>query len=141
MLGETPVLGLEQWLEDMVGRKIVEAMSKKSSKKQSIVLLDNPFAPEVIAVPLPRDFDQLMMEQYDGYSNSIDNLRAFVDLMRLCITPDAIMCRTFLPTLRREARDWMAILSRKSNQRLMIFLSILMHTLPTASGLRRQLLD
>ncbi|KAL2498311.1 hypothetical protein Adt_23861 [Abeliophyllum distichum] len=38
----------------------------------------------------------------------------FRDLMRLRATPDAIMCRAFLPTLRREARDWVANLLPKS---------------------------
>ncbi|KAL2458505.1 Uncharacterized protein Adt_45905 [Abeliophyllum distichum] len=48
------------------------------------------------------------MEKYDGSSDLVDHLRSFVDLMRLQATPDAIMCRAFPPTLRREARDWVA---------------------------------
>ncbi|KAL2511755.1 Ribonuclease H [Abeliophyllum distichum] len=54
------------------------------------------------------------MEKYDGSSNPVDHLRAFIDLMRLRAIPDAIMCRTFSPTLRREARDWVAIIPPKS---------------------------
>ncbi|KAL2471176.1 Retrotransposon gag protein [Abeliophyllum distichum] len=79
-LVETPVL---QRLEDMIGRKIAEAMSKK-------------------------DFEQPKLEKYDGSSDPVDYLRAFVNLMRLQATPDAIRCRAFLPTLRQEAKDWVA---------------------------------
>ncbi|KAL2453544.1 RNase H domain-containing protein [Abeliophyllum distichum] len=46
------------------------------------------------------------MEKYDRSSDPFDHLRSFVDLIRLQVTPDAIMCRAFPPTLRREARDW-----------------------------------
>ncbi|KAL2534635.1 Retrotrans gag domain-containing protein [Abeliophyllum distichum] len=102
MLVETPVLSLKQGLEDMMDHKIVETMSKKSCRKQSIVLKEDPFSLKVMAVPLPRDFEQSKME------------KAFIDLMRLRATLDAIMCRTFLPTLRWEARDWVATLSPKS---------------------------
>ncbi|KAL2475342.1 Uncharacterized protein Adt_36078 [Abeliophyllum distichum] len=105
MLVEIPVLSLKQRLEDMMGHKIAEAMSKKSSRQQSMVLEEDHFSLEMMVVPLPRDFKQLKMEKYDRSSDHVDHLRAFVDLMRLKATPDAIMCRAFLPTLRREVRD------------------------------------
>ncbi|KAL2527574.1 Uncharacterized protein Adt_12628 [Abeliophyllum distichum] len=104
-LVETPVLSLEQRLEEMMGHKISKAMSNKSSRQQSMVLEEDPFSLEVMAVPLLRDFKQPKMEKYDGSSDPVDHLRSFVDLMRLQATPDAIMCRAFQPTLRREARD------------------------------------
>ncbi|KAL2487197.1 S-locus glycoprotein [Abeliophyllum distichum] len=113
-LAETPVLSLEQLLEDLISRKIAEAMSKKNSRQQSMVLEEDPFSLEVMAVPLPRDFEQPKMEKYDGSSDHVDYLRTFVDLMRLRATPDAIMCRAFPPTLRRKARDWVAMLPPKS---------------------------
>ncbi|KAL2541173.1 Retrotrans gag domain-containing protein [Abeliophyllum distichum] len=113
-LVEIPSLSLEQRLEEMMGRKIAEAMSNKSNRQQSMVLEEDPFLLEVMAVPLPRDFKQPKIEKYVGSSDHVDHLRSFVDLMRLQATPDAIMCRTFLPTLRREARDWVATLSPKS---------------------------
>ncbi|KAL2526767.1 Uncharacterized protein Adt_11821 [Abeliophyllum distichum] len=50
-LGKTLVLCLEQRLEDMMGRKIAEAMSKKSSRQQSLLLEEDLFAPEVMVVP------------------------------------------------------------------------------------------
>ncbi|KAL2516898.1 Uncharacterized protein Adt_13145 [Abeliophyllum distichum] len=113
-LVETPVLSLKQRLEDMMGRKIVEAMSKKSSMPQSMVLEEYHFSLEVMAVPLPRDFKQPKMEKYDGSSDPVHHLRTFVDLMRLQVTPDAIMYKAFPPTLRRKAMDWIANLYPKS---------------------------
>ncbi|KAL2525695.1 Uncharacterized protein Adt_10749 [Abeliophyllum distichum] len=53
------------------------------------------------------------MEKYDEYSGLVDHLRTFVDLMRFRAIPDAIMYRTFSPTLRREARDWRVFLGLK----------------------------
>ncbi|KAL2498325.1 Uncharacterized protein Adt_23875 [Abeliophyllum distichum] len=54
------------------------------------------------------------MEKYDGFFDPVDHLRNFVDLMRLRVTPDAIMCRTFSPTLRWKIRDWVATFPPKS---------------------------
>ncbi|KAL2484811.1 Uncharacterized protein Adt_29567 [Abeliophyllum distichum] len=107
------MLSLEQQLEDMMGHKIAKTMSKKSSRPQSMVLEEDHFSLEVIVVPLPLDFKQPKMEKYDGSSDHIDHLRNFVDLMRLEATSDAIMCRVFPPTLRQEARDWVATISPK----------------------------
>ncbi|KAL2519172.1 Retrotransposon gag protein [Abeliophyllum distichum] len=113
-LSETSVLGLEQRLKDMMGRKITEAMSKKNSKQQSMVLEENHFSPKVMDVLLPRDFEQLEMEKYVGSSDLVNHLKTFVDLMRLHVILDAIMCRTFPPTLRQETRDWVSTLPPKS---------------------------
>ena len=70
-----------------------------------MILEEDPFAPEIMAVPLPKGFKQPMIEAYDGVTDPLDHLRTFVDLMRLYVAPDAVMCRSFLPTLMREARD------------------------------------
>ncbi|KAL2461397.1 Uncharacterized protein Adt_44817 [Abeliophyllum distichum] len=113
-LVETPVLSLEQRFEEMMGRKIAEAMSNKSSRQQSMVLEEYPFSLEVMVVPLPRDFKQPKMEKYDGSSDPVDHLRSFVDLMMLQATPDIIMYRAFLPMLRWEARDGVATFFPKS---------------------------
>ncbi|KAL2480233.1 hypothetical protein Adt_33199 [Abeliophyllum distichum] len=56
-LVETPMLSLEQRLEDMMDHKIAEALSKKSSRHQSIVLEEDIFSLEVMTDPLPRDFE------------------------------------------------------------------------------------
>ncbi|XP_022856078.1 uncharacterized protein LOC111377245 [Olea europaea var. sylvestris] len=46
-----------------------------------------------------------------------DHLPNFVDLMRLYAALDAVMCRSFPPTLRREARDWSFVASFLSSKR------------------------
>ncbi|KAL2547841.1 Uncharacterized protein Fot_09371 [Forsythia ovata] len=47
------------------------------------------------------------MEKYDGSSDPIDHLRAFVNLMMLRATIDAIMCRAFRQHLgRRQETEW-----------------------------------
>ncbi|KAL2460098.1 Uncharacterized protein Adt_43518 [Abeliophyllum distichum] len=99
-LGKSPVLGFEQWLENMIGQDIADAMSKKSSRQQSLILEEDPFVLEVMVVPLTRDLEQPKMEKYDGSYDPTDHLRTFVDLMRLRATPDAIMSRAFPPTLK-----------------------------------------
>ncbi|KAL2543141.1 Uncharacterized protein Adt_04119 [Abeliophyllum distichum] len=98
---ETPVLSLEQRIEDMMNCKIADAMFKKSSMQHSMVLKKDHFFLEVMAVPLPQDFGQPKMEKYDGSSDPVGNLRTFVDLMRLRATPNIILCRAFPPTLRQ----------------------------------------
>ncbi|KAL2539833.1 hypothetical protein Adt_00811 [Abeliophyllum distichum] len=55
-LVETPVLSWEQRLEELMDRKIAEALSNKSSRQQSMVLEEDLFSLEIMAVPLPRDF-------------------------------------------------------------------------------------
>ncbi|KAL2475138.1 Uncharacterized protein Adt_35874 [Abeliophyllum distichum] len=105
-----------------MSRKIVEVISKKSNRPQSMVLEEDPFFLEVMAVPLPLDFEQSKMEKYDGSCDPIVHLRTFVDLMRFPVIPDVIMYRAFPPTLRWEARD---------------FPSVLLYTLSAANVLRK----
>ncbi|KAL2534425.1 Uncharacterized protein Adt_07776 [Abeliophyllum distichum] len=88
----------------MIGQKIAKTMSKKNSKQQFMVLEEDHFSPEVMVVLLPRDFEQPKMKKYDGSFDPVDHFKALFDLMRLHVTPDAIMSRAFSPTLRREAK-------------------------------------
>ncbi|KAL2475583.1 Uncharacterized protein Adt_36319 [Abeliophyllum distichum] len=88
-LVETPVLSLKQILEEMMSRKIAKVMSNKSSRQKSMVLEEDHFFLEVMAVPLPRDFKQPKMEKYNGSYDLVDHLRW-------------------------EARDWIATLPPKS---------------------------
>ncbi|XP_022853880.1 uncharacterized protein LOC111375311 [Olea europaea var. sylvestris] len=55
-----------------------------------------------------------MIEAYDGVTDPLDHLRTFVDLMRPYAAPDAIMCRSFPPTLKREAKDSVVTLVPRS---------------------------
>ncbi|XP_022899298.1 uncharacterized protein LOC111412593 [Olea europaea var. sylvestris] len=79
-----------------------------------MVLEEDPFALEIMAVLLPKGFNQTMIEAFDGVTDPLDHLRTFVDLIRLYATPDAVMCRSFPSTLRKEAKDWVATLAPRS---------------------------
>ncbi|KAL2479689.1 Retrotransposon gag protein [Abeliophyllum distichum] len=48
-----------------------------------MLLEEDPFAPEIMAVPLPKGFKQPMIESYDGVTNPLDHLQTFVDMMRV----------------------------------------------------------
>ncbi|KAL2486720.1 Uncharacterized protein Adt_31476 [Abeliophyllum distichum] len=122
----------------MMGCKIAETMSKKCGKQRSLVLEVDHFVPEVMVVPLPQDFEQPKMDKYDGFSNPVNHLRAFVDLMRLRATSDVILCRAFLPIHRWETRDCVVTLLICT---LITSLRCLLHTLIAASKLRKQLSD
>ncbi|KAL2471656.1 Uncharacterized protein Adt_39792 [Abeliophyllum distichum] len=114
-LAETPVLSLEQRLEDMMGRKIAKAMSKKSSRQQTMVLEEDPFSLEVMVVPCHEILNNQRWRNTTDPLILVNYLRAFVYLMRLRATPDVIMYKNFPPTLRRKARDWVVTLSPKIN--------------------------
>ncbi|XP_022891892.1 uncharacterized protein LOC111406746 [Olea europaea var. sylvestris] len=95
-------------------QKIDDVLTRRKDRRRQIVLEEDSFAPEIIAVPLPKGFKQPMIEVYDGVTDLLDHLCTFVDLMRLYVATDAVMCRSFSPTLRREARDWVATLAPRS---------------------------
>ncbi|KAL2471651.1 Retrotransposon gag protein [Abeliophyllum distichum] len=96
-LVEIPVLSLEQRLEELMDRKIAEALSSKSSRQQSMVLKEDHFPLEVMTVPLPRDFKQPKMEKYDGSSDPVDHLsrkrvkKTAISLMQLAQDKDELL--------------------------------------------------
>ncbi|KAL2486627.1 Retrotransposon gag protein [Abeliophyllum distichum] len=66
------------------------------------------------------------MEKYDGSSGPVDHLKAFVDLMRLHVTPDAIIYRAFSPTLSSKRAKKTAIgiqLTHDKDERLKDFIA------------------
>ncbi|KAL2526814.1 Retrotrans gag domain-containing protein [Abeliophyllum distichum] len=92
-------------------QKIDDAPLKRKERCRQMVLEVDPFAPEIMAIPLQKGFKQPMIEAYDGITDLVDHLRTFVDPTRLYAALDAVMCWSFPPTLRREARDWVATLT------------------------------
>ncbi|KAL2527119.1 Retrotransposon gag protein [Abeliophyllum distichum] len=74
----------------MLTQKIESALTKRKDKRRQMVLEEDPFAPEIMAVPLPKGFKQSMIESYDGVTDPLDHLRTFVDMMRLYAAPDAL---------------------------------------------------
>jgi len=55
-----------------------------------------------------------MIEVYDGVTVLLDHSQTFVDLMKLYVASDVVMCRSIPLTLMRKARDWVATLAPKS---------------------------
>ncbi|KAL2474432.1 Integrase catalytic domain-containing protein [Abeliophyllum distichum] len=58
-----------------------------------------------MSVPLPSKFKELSGE-FDGTTNPIDHIHTFQDWVRLHGWPDAIACRAFPITLKKDAREW-----------------------------------
>ncbi|KAL2466328.1 S-locus glycoprotein [Abeliophyllum distichum] len=109
-----PMVSLEKKIEEMMAQKTDDAFSKRKDRRRQMVLEEDPFAPEIMAISRPKGFKQPMIEAYDGVTDPLDHLRTFVHLIRLYTAPDVIMCRSFPLTLRREARDWVATLAPRS---------------------------
>ena len=67
---------------------------------------DSPFTASVLECPLPPKFRLPQLEVYDGTKDLMDHIRAFKTILSLQQTPDEVICRTFLTTLRGAARVW-----------------------------------
>ncbi|CAI9759472.1 unnamed protein product [Fraxinus pennsylvanica] len=109
-----PMTDLERKIEEMMTQKIDDALTKRKDRRRQMVFEEDPFVHDIMSGPLPKGFKQPIIEAYDGVTDPLDHLRTFVDLMRLYVALDVVMCRSFPPTLRREARDWVATLVPRS---------------------------
>ena len=67
---------------------------------------DSPFTTSVLEYPLPPKFRLPQLEVYDGTKDLMDHIKAFKTILSLQQTPDEVICRTFLTTLRGAARVW-----------------------------------
>ncbi|XP_043710206.1 uncharacterized protein LOC122659123 [Telopea speciosissima] len=67
-----------------------------------------------MAVPFPKEFKMPAFECYDGSIDLVQHLEGFNSIMAFCGASDAIMCRTFPPTLRKAARTWFTHLEPNS---------------------------
>ena len=65
---------------------------------------DSPFTTKVLNRPLPLKFRLPQLESYDGSKDPLDHIESFKTLMLLQMTPDEVMCRTFLTILKWAAR-------------------------------------
>ena len=72
---------------------------------------DSPFTASVLECPLPPKFRLPQLEVYDGTKDLMDHIGAFKTILSLQQTPDEVICRTFLATLRGAARVWFSKLS------------------------------
>ncbi|KAL2458152.1 Uncharacterized protein Adt_46053 [Abeliophyllum distichum] len=98
-----PMVSLEKNMEEMMARKIDDALSKRKDRRRQMVLEEDPFAPEIMAVPLLKGFKKPMIEAYDGVTDPLDHLRTFVDL-----NPDEAVCsarRSNVPVLSANVEE------------------------------------
>ena len=68
--------------------------------------MDSPFTTEVLNRPLPPKFHLPQLESFDGSRDPLDHIESFKTLMLLQMTPNEVMCRAFLTTLKGTARVW-----------------------------------
>ena len=79
------------------GGEILDGVIRKS---------DSPFTNEVLNRPLPPKFCLPQLESYDDSKDPLDHIESFKTLMLLQMTPNEVMCRAFLTTLKGATRVW-----------------------------------
>ncbi|KAL2505744.1 Uncharacterized protein Adt_21365 [Abeliophyllum distichum] len=99
--------------ESIVNEKVEEAIARSKSRGRPISINEEPFTEEVMNVPLSQKFKEPTGE-FDGTTNPIDHIRTFQDRVRLHGWPDAIACRAFPMTLRKDAKEWFDMLPPRS---------------------------
>ena len=67
---------------------------------------ESPFIAAVLDLPLPQKFRLPQLYSFDSLKDLLENIESFKSLMNLQKTPDKIMCRAFLTTLKGPARVW-----------------------------------
>ena len=67
---------------------------------------DSPFTTEVLNRPFPPKFCLPQLKSFDGSRDPLDHIESFKTLMLLQMTPDEVMCKAFLTTLKGAARVW-----------------------------------
>ena len=55
------------------------------------------------------------MESYDGSKDPLDHIESFKTLILLQMTPDEVMCKAFLTTLKGAARVWFSKIPSRTN--------------------------
>ena len=77
--------------------------------------MDSPFTTEVLNSPLPPKFRLPQLESYDGSKDPLDHIESFKTLILLQMTPDEVMCKAFLTTLKGAARVWFSKIPSRTN--------------------------
>ncbi|KAL2474572.1 Uncharacterized protein Adt_35308 [Abeliophyllum distichum] len=99
--------------ESILNEKVEEAIARRKNRVRPISIKEDPFTEDVMIVPLPPKFKEPTGE-FDGTGDPIDHIRMFQDRVRLHGWPDAIACRAFPMTLRKDAREWFDTLPPRS---------------------------
>ena len=87
-------------LKNVAKDKAVENLDKMIRRT------DLPFTMEVLNCLLLPKFCLPQLESFDGSRDPLDHIKSFKTLMLLQMTPDEVMCRVFLTTLKGSARVW-----------------------------------
>ncbi|KAL2485141.1 Reverse transcriptase domain-containing protein [Abeliophyllum distichum] len=103
---------LANW-EIVLNEKVEEAIARRKSSGRPISIKEDPFTEDVMIVPLPLKFKESTVE-FDGTTDPIDHIQTFHDRVRLHGWPDAIACKAFPMTLRKDAREWFDTLPPRS---------------------------
>ncbi|KAL2456264.1 Retrotrans gag domain-containing protein [Abeliophyllum distichum] len=99
--------------ENILNEKVDEAITQRKNRRRPISIKGDPFTEEVMNVALLLKSKEPMGD-FDGTTDPIDHLRLFQDRVRLHGWPDAIDCRAFPMTLRKDAREWFDTLPPRS---------------------------
>ena len=92
------------------------SLTRKSSKNLDgmIKRTDSPFTNKVLECPLPWKFRLPQLETYDRHTDLLDHIMSFKTLLNLQWTPNEVMCRSFLTTLKGAAQVWFSKLASSS---------------------------
>ncbi|KAL2545115.1 uncharacterized protein Fot_14348 [Forsythia ovata] len=127
-------------LDSLLSQKINEAIAQRKNRGRLISIKEDPFTEELMSVPLPSKFEEPTNE-FDGTIDPIDHIRTFQDRVRLHGWPDAIACRAFPMTLKKDARVWFDTLPRGISHRSMILQTNLQYVSPAVLEKKRQRWD
>ena len=75
---------------------------------------DSPFTSEVLEFLLPWKFRLPQLETYEGHTNPLGHIESFKTFLNLQWTPNKVMCKSFLKTLKEAARVWFSKLASSS---------------------------
>ncbi|HET7641124.1 MAG TPA: hypothetical protein VFK47_20615 [Ktedonobacteraceae bacterium] len=90
-------------------RQIDDLKTKVDAREHSPepeVRMVAPFSPDIMEVPLPKDFQLPTIKAYTGTSDPRTHMTRYKAAMVMIGASDAIMCRAFLSTLDGTAQDW-----------------------------------
>ncbi|KAL2492734.1 Retrotrans gag domain-containing protein [Abeliophyllum distichum] len=116
---EAPLAAEVPPTESILNEKVEEAITRRKSTGRPISIKEDSFTEDVMNVPLPLKFKEPIRD-FDGTTDPIDHIQTFQDRVRLHGWPDAIACRAFSMTLRKDAREWFDTLSHGRSHRLQI---------------------
>ncbi|KAL2461914.1 Uncharacterized protein Adt_45334 [Abeliophyllum distichum] len=108
-----PAMEIPPAVEVLPSETVEEAIARRKNRVRPISIKEDPFTEDVMIVPLPPKFKEPTGE-FDGTGDPIDHIRMFQDRVRLHGWPDAIACRAFPMTLRKDAREWFDTLPPRS---------------------------